>query len=171
MRNSVNEPRPWVKKFENGEYLTKWKSYDNILIGGPYSQSLGIGEEKFNRCFGFFCGIGDVSWWISSELDDLTESEEAELEWICKYKTYIKKEVLTHENISIISKFYYCESFHVSRVGDKQILELLISISEFHKKIKNSSKNCRDDKTLQFNNNYNPLVILSFEEYKFSNVL
>ena len=161
--------RPWVEKFENGEYLRSWKGYGTILIGGPYSDSLGIGEEKFIRCMGFFCGIGDVDWWVKSELDNLTESEETELEWICKYKTYIKEEVITQQNIGIISNFYSCENFHIHRVGEKYILELLIQISDFHKKIKDRSKNCLDDKTLKFNNNPGPLEVLSFEEYKFIN--
>ena len=48
---------------------------------------------------GFYCGIGDVDWWISSKLDKLSNDELRELEWICKYKTYLKKEVITYENI------------------------------------------------------------------------
>ena len=45
--------RPWVEKFKTGEYLSKWKGYDTILIGGPYSQNIGIGEEKFIHCIDY----------------------------------------------------------------------------------------------------------------------
>ena len=82
---------PWVKNFKTGKYLHKWKGYETILIGGPYSDNIGIGEEKFSHCIGFFCGIGDVDWWIKEELDKLTKEEKEELEWICKYKTKMSK--------------------------------------------------------------------------------
>jgi hypothetical protein len=37
MRN--NEVIWWVEKFDNGEFLHKWKGYNTILIGGPYSSN------------------------------------------------------------------------------------------------------------------------------------
>ena len=83
----------WVKKFKTGKYLHKWKGYEAILIGGPYSDNIGIGEEKFSHCIGFFCGIGDVDWWIKEELDKLTKEEKEELQWICKYKTQTKDSI------------------------------------------------------------------------------
>ena len=91
MSRTETYERPWVKKFKTGEYLHKWKGYGTILIGGPYSVDIGIGEEKFSHCMDFFCGIGDVDWWIKEELDKLTKEEEEELEvfeHIIKGKTY-----------------------------------------------------------------------------------
>jgi hypothetical protein len=158
--------RPWVKKFENGEYLRNWKGYDTILIGGPYSDNIGIGEEKFIHCMDFFCGIGDVDWWIKSELDKLTEDEKKELEWICRYKTYLGKEIITIEKVRLLSEFYGCETFHIYRTGDKEILNLIKILNNFHSLIENGSKNCRDTKTDKWKETPNNFEVMSFEEYK-----
>ena len=158
--------RPWVKKIKTGEYLYEWKEYDTILIGGPYSDNIGIGEEKFLHCMDFFCGIGDVSWWIKKELDKLTEDEKTELEWICKYKTYLKKEVITIEKVTILSELYGCETFHIYRRGDKEILNLIKTLNNFHNLIENGSKNCRDPKTDNLKEKPNNFEVMAFEEYK-----
>ena len=156
--------RPWVKKIKTGEYLYNWKGYNTIiLIGGPYSEKIGIGEEKFIHCIGFF---GDVSWWIKAELDKLTEDEETELEWMCRYKSYINKEGTTHEKVKLLSEFYGCETFHIYRTGDKEILTLINTLDNFHNRIENSSKNCLDPKTIGWKEKPNKFkIIKSFNDY------
>jgi hypothetical protein len=165
MRNNIKN-RPWVEKFENGEYLRDYKGYKSILIAGPYSENLGIGEEKYAHCVDFYSGIGDVDWWIKSELDKLSENEKIELEWICKYKTYLKNEIITYEKIKLIADFYSCENFHIHRVGDKKIIELIKHLGVFYDDIYNGSKNCNNEKTIEFKNNGNLFSVLSFEDYK-----
>lgn len=158
--------RDWVKKFKTGEYLRNWKGYDTILIGGPYSDNIGIGEEKFVHCMDFFCGIGDVDWWIKEKLDKLTEDEKKELEWICRYKTYLGKEIITIEKVKLLSEFYGCETFHIYRTGNKEILNLIKTLDNFHSLIENGSKNCRDPKTDIFREKPNNFEVMTFEEYK-----
>lgn len=158
--------RDWVKKFKTGEYLHDWKGYNTILIGGPYSDDIGIGEEKFSHCMDFFCGIGDVDWWIKGELDKLTKEEEEELEWICKYKTYLKEEVITIEKVKLLSEFYGCETFHIYRVGDKEILNLIKTLNNFHNFIVNDSKFCTNPKTDIFKGKPNNFEVMTFEGYK-----
>ena len=158
--------RDWVKKFKTGEYLRNWKGYGAILIGGPYSDNIGIGEEKFIHCMDFFCGIGDVDWWIKEKLDKLTEDEKKELEWICRYKTYLDKEIITIEKVKLLSEFYGCETFHIYRTGNKEILNLIKILNNFHSLIENGSKNCRNPKTDEFKGKPSNFEVMSFEEYK-----
>lgn len=165
MSDQVYE-RDWVKKFKTGEYLHDWKGYGTILIGGPYSDNIGIGEEKFSHCMGFFCGIGDVDWWIKEELDKLTKEEEEELEWICKYKTYISKEVITRELVLRISDFYGCNTQHIYRTGDKEIINICNELTNYYNLIEKHSRNDRDERWLEFIGKDNPFKILSFDEYK-----
>jgi hypothetical protein len=42
-------------------------------------------------------------------------------------------------HILVITDFYSCETFHISRVGDKHILELISHINIFYEKIKNGT--------------------------------
>ena len=79
----------WNKGFKDGSFLSRWNGYSPTLIGGLYSNNMGIGEDKFNKCMGWFSGIGDVDWWIKEELDKLTKEETHELRIICAYKEYI----------------------------------------------------------------------------------
>ena len=66
--------RPWVEKFETGEYLRKWNGHEPHVLGCTiYSEYIGIGEDKFFKCVGEFNGIGDVDWWIKEELDKFDE--------------------------------------------------------------------------------------------------
>ena len=164
MRNEQSE-RPWVKKFETGEYLRKWKGFEPILIGGAYSSLIGIGEENFSHCIGGFSGIGEVSWWFSEELDRLSVNEILELNKTCQYKSYID-EFISHELIVELSSFYKCETFHIHRVGAKAILDLVVKMSEFRKLILESSKNCLDEKTIQFNSLESKFELISFENFQ-----
>ena len=160
---------PWIEKFESGEYLTKWNGYSpNILGCTVYSEYLGIGEEKFFKCVGSFNGIGDVDWWIRAEIDKLTPNEIDELDLICGYKTYLRN-FITHELIVKISNFFGCDTFHVYRTNHKNIINLCNQMNEFYKKILECSKNCLDEKTIQFKEKINPFEIISFEEYGIKN--
>ena len=158
--------RPWVQKFKTGEYLRDWKGYSAILISGPYSEYIGIGEEKYAHCMDFFSGIGDVDWWIAKELDKLTEDEKEELEWICKYKTYLDKDVITHERVKLLSELYRCETFHIYRTGKREILKLIKTLNNIEKLILNSSKNCLDPKTIEWKESLSQFTVMTFEEYK-----
>lgn len=155
----------WQEKLHSGEYLRKFRGYDPELIGGLYSESLNIGEDKFGNCVDFFSEIGDVSWWIKSELDKLSTEQMFELITICEYKKYIKEKI-NFEKISLISKLYGCKNFHVNRTGDKQILQFINIINEFRNNILQSSKGCLDDSTIDFKNSKNDFEIKTFEEFK-----
>jgi hypothetical protein len=158
--------RDWVEKFETGEYLREWNGYTPFVLGcTAYSQYIGIGEEKFFHCVGEFNGIGDVEWWISAEIEKLTPEEIEELALICGYKTYLK-DFITHELITKISNLFGCETFHVYRTGDKNIIQLCNQINEFYSKIIDASKGCLNEKTIQFKEKINPFKIMPFDEYK-----
>lgn len=157
--------RPWIEKFENGEYLRKWNGYEPGILGCTiYSEHIGIGEDKFFNCVGEFNGIGDVNWWIKEELDKLSQEELNELNLICGYKTYLKK-IIKHDLIVKISNLFDCEPFHVYRTNHKNIIGFCNQVSEFYDKILNGSKECLDEKTIQFKEKSNPFKIVSFQEY------
>ena len=113
----------------------------------------------------FFCGIGDVTWWIKSELDKLTEEETTELLWICKYKTYIKN-LITAEKIKKLAEFFGCEMFNIFRTGNKNIVELFLVLSKYRSEIKKGSLNCIAKETIAFKEQKDIFEVLSFEEFK-----
>jgi hypothetical protein len=39
---------------------------DSVVLGG---------EKEFSHCYDFFSGIGDVEWWITEEIEKLTEEQ------------------------------------------------------------------------------------------------
>ena len=159
-------PRPWVAKFESGEYLSKWKGFSPAILGCTlYSEYMQIGEEKFFHCVGEFNGIGDVDWWIKEELDKLSVEQTKELELICNYKTYLKNSI-TIDLIKQLSNFFGLESFHIYRTKQKNIAEFLNQINSFANKIYENSKGDSDEKFLVFKENKNRFKIHTFEEYK-----
>jgi len=157
--------RHWVSKFKSGEFLRDWEGYDTILIGGPYSENLDIGEKKFSHCMDFFCGIGDVDWWIKDELEKLSEEDKEELRWICKYKTYLK-ETISYDLVNKVADFYGCKSHHIHRTGKKGIIDLCEDLSKFYDKILKNSTGDRDEVWNEYRENGNPFKIMSFMEYK-----
>ena len=159
------EQRPWVEKFKTGEYLNKWNGYDTILIGGGYSESLSIGEDKFQKCIGEFNGIGDVSWWVKKELDKLSPMDLEELKLICEYKTYLGK-FISFELVEKLSELFGCDKFHIFRTGDKKILELCNELSEYTKCILASSNGCLDQKTIDFKGKKSIFEVMSYDDYK-----
>ena len=162
--------RPWRAKFESGEYLRKWNGYDPILIGGLYFNSLDIGEERFSHCVDYFSGIGDVSWWITAELEQLTLEQLVELDNICRYKDYIEHTFLysdeAHKILKKLEEFYGCEHYHISRTGNKAIINLLLVLEEFGNKIDEGSRGCTADATKHFRENLIDFNILSFPDFK-----
>jgi hypothetical protein len=156
--------RHWVAKFESGEYLSKWHNYDPILIGTPYSDYIGIGEKDFLHCVDYHSGIGDVSWWIKSELDKLLPEELQQLKSICQYKTYLKG-IITTDVINQLCKIYDCDPFHIHRTGTNTILQLMNELNSFELNIINSSANCMDERTLSFLSRKGKFSFLTFEEY------
>jgi hypothetical protein len=158
--------RPFVEKFETGEYLHSWNGYEPGILGFTgYSENIGIGEDRFLECVGQFNGIGDVEWWVKTELDKLNQDGINELNLICGYKTYLKK-FITNDLIVEISKIFGCNTFHVSRTGVKNILELCNQFSDFHEKILAGSALCLDEKTIQYKAKQNHFKIVSYNEYK-----
>lgn len=68
--------REWVEKFKTGEYLHEWRGFSPFWLGCFYGDSVMLGGEKeFSHCYDFFSGIGDVDWWITAEIDKLTEEQ------------------------------------------------------------------------------------------------
>ena len=146
--------RPWVKKFDDGEYLREWRGYANLAIG----------ENKYFHCVGEFNGIGDVSWWIEAEMSKLTDEQCAEVEAICAYKKYVKETIRSKTNY--LAWKFSCESFHVSRLGDKTILEMLDTFENYRNKILKRSSGCYDPKTIEFREQKSSFFIESFDEFK-----
>lgn len=68
--------REWVDKFKTGEYLRKWRGFSPFWLGCFYGGDVVLGGEKeFSHCYDFFSGVGDVEWWITAEIDKLTEEQ------------------------------------------------------------------------------------------------
>lgn len=154
----------WMEKFKSGEFLYSYVGFSPILIGGMYSENIGIGEEKFTQCTGWYSGIGDVEWWVASELDKLSATERDDLLWICKYKTYLKTAIYP-DLVKMIASIFNCDTFHIYRLGNQGILQLIKDLNKHRQSILNASKNCRDPKTDKFRSDNN-FDILDFNEFK-----
>jgi len=157
--------RPHVDKLKNGEYLYTWNGYDPILLGGPYSDYLNVGEERFYNCIGYFSGICDVDWWVKEELDKLTPPELAELENICEYKKYVNK-TITPELMEKLAVLYGCERHHIYRIGKYAIKNLCADLYAAAKLIRKHSSTDQNLKSVTYLDSINMLRCLSFEEYK-----
>jgi hypothetical protein len=152
--------RHWVEKFENGEYLRKWRDHRPGLINGIYDNPLNIGEEKFHHCTGSFYGIGDVEWWITEELNKLSDEEKNELDLICSYKEYVK-DFITFDKIKRISNFYNCETHNIYRIGTLNILNMFNDIVKYGEMINKNSK-----LDTSFNNDFLKLNDFDFKDFE-----
>jgi hypothetical protein len=160
----------WVEKFDNGEFLREWNGFDPFYLG-PMCDNLNIGEEKYIHCTGSYYGIGDVEWWIKEELDKLNDDEKKELLLICQYKKYLRDKIsYDFKIVNKLTEIFGCESFHIHRTGDLNILNLCNQLYKFTKLITKHSKGCCDPKTIEFNKKDFIFRILSFKEFKKINI-
>lgn len=130
--------REWVAKFRSGEYLEEWNGFTPFYAGCFYGDGVCLGgEEKFSHCYDFFSGIGDVDWWIASELDALCELDKAELLAILKRNKNANDYVHSNsEGIRELASRLKLEGTSVIyRLKNKNILRILESAdpaSEFY---------------------------------------
>ncbi len=128
--------RDWMIKLDNGEYLREWRGFSPFWIGCFYGDSIMLGgEEEFKNCYDFFSGIGDVEWWIASEIEKLTEEQKDRMyslmvrnrevrDWIDSKRSSIKEMC---DTMGIGTEYVY-------RLGNKLIKQVLESedfISEY----------------------------------------
>jgi hypothetical protein len=157
--------RDWVEKFETGEYIREWRGYSPHWIGGLYCDSLNINEDKYIHCMGSFSGIGDVDWWITSELEKLSNEEQDELEKICRYKKFIDNEAKPKELINKLSEFFDCEFYHIHRTGNEEILKFCRDAHNYRELILKNSKGSRDETTIKLTQTDSPFFIPTYDEY------
>ncbi len=159
--------RPFVEKFESGEYLHEWNGFSPFDLGAvAYSEVINdTSAEKYFHCVGEFNGIGDVSWWIKEEIDKLDSDQLTELRYICEYNQYIRKFVSV-ELVSKLANFYNCSPFHIYRTGNNEILNLCNYLDLFYDKIVDGSRGCLDPKTIEFKSQPNLFKLLTFDEFK-----
>jgi hypothetical protein len=99
------QQRPWVAKFESGEYARSWNSYGPGLLASPYQQLFGD-ESEFDRCTGFFYGIGDVEWWVSAELEGLSPVQADRLLGILERNDAYNKHIHTDERTARVAAYF-----------------------------------------------------------------
>lgn len=149
--------RDWVYKFESGEYLRKWRGYSPDLLG-IYSYDDRIeGEERFQHCIGEFHGIGDVSWWITAEVEALSEDDQDCLEAILKEKSeWIDKKPKISR---VLSESIGIESFHIRRLPTIKLKSVLDQTISIYEKVFESGTNkaCLYPVTLSANERLNQL--------------
>lgn len=70
-------------KLESGEYIRDFNGFSPFYCGCMYGSSLVLGgEEEFRHCYDFFSGVGDVDWFIVSELNKLSDEQKERLTFI-----------------------------------------------------------------------------------------
>ena len=122
--------RQFQKDFEEGKTIRKWNGYSPFYAGCFLGNVVCLGEEnKFSHCYDFFSGIGDVYWWIVSELDKLSEKDKRELLHILKrnkrVNDFIEKQYIKIKDMALELQL---EGTHIIyRLGNRKILSLLLS--------------------------------------------
>jgi hypothetical protein len=121
--------RDWVEKFKTGEYLREWRGFNPHWLGCFYGQSVTLGgEDEFSHCYDFFSGIGDVEWWITAEIEKLSEDEKERMYSLMNRNKSVDEMLVENshiinticDNLDITSEYIY-------RLGNKLIKELVES--------------------------------------------
>lgn len=133
--------RQWQIDIEEGKTIYEWNGFSPFYVGCFYGNSVCLGgEEKFRGCYDFFSGIGDVEWWIVSELEKLTEIDKKELLRILKRNKRVHYYISTHNlKIKEMASELQLEGPHIIyRLGNRKILSLLSSknLKETYEQIK-----------------------------------
>lgn len=116
--------REFQVKLQTGEYISEWNGYVPFYAGCFYGDGLVLGgEEKFQHCFDFVSGIGDVEWWIKPEIDKLTQEEQDELLSILKRNKefYKRKNQLAKPLADLLG----VEQYQVHRLSSKQLYDFI----------------------------------------------
>ena len=131
----------WQDKLDSGEYLYKWRGFSPHYAGCFYGDTLRLGgEEKFSHCFDFFSGIGDVDWWIKSELDKLTDDEKDELESLMIRNQHFAEKILTPEKLKCLAEYFEVQTTFLYNLGHKSLYELVKNLNNNFKDIIQNSK-------------------------------
>lgn len=127
----------WQEKFESGEFISEWNGYYPFYAGCFYGSEVVLGGEKrYEHCFDFFSGIGDIEWWDKTELDKLSQAEQDDLLRILKrnkqFDDYKKKIV------DDLAKALNVEKYQVYRVKNRDLYDFLLLVhkksNDIHKK-------------------------------------
>lgn len=74
-----------------GEKLDKWRGLESIWVDMSWFNHPELSINKYSKCIGGFCGIGQVDWWNPQELSKLSSEEQDELYELClKNKEFIE---------------------------------------------------------------------------------
>lgn len=121
--------REWVEKFKTGEYLHEWRGFSPFWLGCFYGDSIVLGGEKeFSHCYDFFSGVGDVEWWITAEIDKLTE-EQKERMYSLMFRNKSVDDMLSENShiLNMICAELNIGSEYVYRLGNKLRKQLVES--------------------------------------------
>lgn len=141
----------WQTKLENGEYLSEWRGYTPHYIGCMYGDTCCLGgERKFSHCYDFFSGIGDVEWWIKSEIDKLSDDEKDELESLMERNKIFNRDIKTHEKIKSLAEYFNVETCELYRMGNKEIYKIFKTLNDTFNNILDNTD--RDPRTLRNKN-------------------
>jgi len=121
--------RDWMIKLDNGEYLSEWRGFSPFWVGCFYGDSVILGgEEEFKHCYDFFSGIGDVDWWITSEIEKLTDEQKERLYSIMVRNKEVNKWIESkRSDIKEMCDIMGIGTEYVYRLGNKLIKQVLES--------------------------------------------
>jgi len=93
----MNSGDEWKHRFESGEILDKWRDLESIWVDMSWFSEPQLTIKKYIKCVGTFCGIGQIDWWVASELKKLSSTEKDELEFLCiKNRDFIHNKQKSH---------------------------------------------------------------------------
>ena len=139
--------RDWMIKLDSGEYLSEWRGFSPYWMGCFYGDSVVLGgEEEFSHCYDFFSGIGDVDWWIASEIQKLTDEQKDRMYSLMVRNKEVSKWIEgKRSDIKEMCDIMGIGTEYVYRLGNKLIKQVLESISP----IEEYKKLLTDKKTMQ----------------------
>lgn len=142
MSTHVEYSRDWMYKFETGEYLREFRGFEPYWCGCFYGDSVQLGgEDEFSHCYDFFSGIGDVEWWISAELEALTDEQKDRLESLMKRNKYFKVNFACHEKIEPLSNYFGVKPHVLYRMGAKSLYRIFQALNDaYNREIDNHTR-------------------------------
>ena len=117
--------RPWMTGLDDGTLLARWRGFEPFWLGCFYGNNKCLGgEEKYSHCYDFFSGIGDVEWWIKSEIDALTSEQQEEM-YQMMVRNITVNDRITFGIMEQLADILGVATHHIYRLGNKYIIKMV----------------------------------------------
>jgi hypothetical protein len=101
-----------------------WHGFSPFYAGCTYGSHVCLGgEEKYQHCYGYSYGIGDLEWWRIDELEKLPQEEKDELLHLLERNKKFEK--FKNSIAEKLAKVLGVEPYQVYRTPNKVLYEFV----------------------------------------------